>query len=131
MIDNNIIHARIRRSGFKEAAGKFFVDFECAKNLCKEYNMNIEDFLLGVFKDESCWTCVFKEETYFVAETSLQKIENSKLDKILYDFLDAEGKTTDKKHIQIRPGIKIWFADPHVAFAIENLFLLITERQNR
>ena len=127
MVDDEIIHARIRRNGFKEAAGEFFVNSDQAKTLCEDYSLNFDDFLMGVFKGRNCWTCVFREKTYFVNASPLHEIENRLLDRILDDFFYTNGKETKEKVVEIRPGVKMWFANVGVGFAIENLFLLIAK----
>ena len=127
VVDDDIIRARIRRNGFEEAAGEFFLDADNAKKLCEEYGLNFNDFLMGLFKSRNCWTCVFKRKTYFLNASPMHEIDNRWLDKCLDDFLYAQGKETHEEFLELRPGVKMWFANFSVGCAMLNLFSLIAK----
>lgn len=127
MVDDDIIRARIRRNGFREAAGDYFVDSELAMKLCAEFGLNFDDFLLGVYKNKNCWTCVFKKETFFTKNSPLLQVNNHTLAAILDRLFYADGKSSEKELVEIQPGRSMWIANNEVAFAMENTFLLIAK----
>ena len=57
----------------------------------------------------------------------MHEIENQLFERILDDFLYAEGKETKKEFVGIRRGVKMWFANFSVGCAMLNIFSLITK----
>jgi hypothetical protein len=125
--DKNVVLARIRRSGFETAAEGFYLDATYANVLCEDYDLDSSHFLLGIYKDTECWTCLFEKNTYFKNGQKLNTARNSDLLDIMHNALFEAGKDSEIEFIAVHNCDPMWIASRAVACAIQNVLLFVNK----
>ena len=126
--DRDIILARIRRSGFAVAAEEFRLDTEEAQKLCDQYDLDAARFLLGIYKDPECWTCVFERNTYYKNGIKLNCVGNPVMLELMHDASFQVGKNSASEFIYIQHNEPVWIASDAVACSIQNILLLLSSK---
>lgn len=100
---------------------------DIAETLARTHRFELNDFLIGLYKNASIWTLITRENTHFMNGNGLKRIENKKLADAMDNHYYHHGKSSVTTEISIDNANKIWIANTATAFSIENLFLLITQ----
>ena len=125
MIGNDIIQARIKRSGLIDLAGDFYFNpsnFDKIEEIALDNSINV---IFGLYASPDCWTVVSTSHVYFKTKANSGNLSVVEASSQFHEFHFAKGKEFDCEFIVLNNEMSIWVINSGVSCAMQNIFLLL------
>jgi len=122
MIDNDIVLARIKRSGIIGLAGSYYKTESDVPTIPALEN---NDVLFMLYKSRNCWTAISREKLYFKVGSDFGSMTVSDAGEQFHNFGFSNGKDIEKEFVVLENSKTIWVINSAVSCAIENIILLL------